>query len=228
VAKSLNLNEATERTIKQSEDKINQSVSAGVSVSAKKICRTRDKIKKTMEKTLMIWIDDNNVEAGWLDDNPALTLTMVWKSFTIWDCVNIVAAAKEDEYQRIINLAHFVGFEDMAVEELRERTVESELNEADLIDLLTDANSNADPDEDDIENEAPSATTSFNSKAIGEHLTMATKAAHFFLENDPSPELGQKFHREFTQIITWWYKEIHNNLTKNKKQPLITQFVTKY
>jgi hypothetical protein len=98
---------------------------------------------------------------------------MVWKSFTILDCVNIVAAAKEevrkstlngswrnfwpgvvleknqalpaieDEYQRIINLAHSVGFEDMADEELRERTVESELNEADLIDLLTDANSNA-------------------------------------------------------------------------------------
>jgi hypothetical protein len=55
-----------------------------------------------------------------LDDNPALTLTIVWKIFTILDCVNIVAAAKEevrkstlngqalpaieDEYQRIINL----------------------------------------------------------------------------------------------------------------------------
>jgi hypothetical protein len=86
---------------------------------------------------------------------------MVWKSFTILDCVNIVAAAKEEvgkstligswrnfwpsvvlekkqvlpaieyEYQRIINLAHSVGgegFEDMAVEELRELTVKSELN----------------------------------------------------------------------------------------------------
>jgi hypothetical protein len=113
----------------------------------------------------------------------------------------------------------------MAVEELRELTVESELNEADLIDLLTDASPNVDPDEKDIENEAPSATTSFNSKAIGEHLTMVTKATNFCLENDPSPELGQKFHREFTQIITR-YKEIHNNLTKSKKQPLITQFVT--
>jgi hypothetical protein len=93
---------------------------------------------------------------GKLDDNPALTLTMVWESFTILDCVNIVAAAKEevrkstlngywrniwlsmvleknkalpaieDEYQRIINLAHSVGgegFQDMAIEELRELTV---------------------------------------------------------------------------------------------------------
>jgi hypothetical protein len=156
---------------------------------------------------------------------------MVWKSFTISDCVNIVAAAKEevqkstlngywrniwpsvvldknqalpaieDEYQRIINLAHSVegeGFEYLAVEELRELTVESELN------------SNADLDEDDIAFEALSATTSFNSKAIGEHLTMATKAVNFFLENDPSPELGHKFHREFKQTITW-FKEIHNN-----------------
>jgi hypothetical protein len=58
--------------------------------------------------------------------------------------------------------------------------------------LLTDANSNADADEDDIENETPSVTTSFNSKAIDEHLTMVTKVANFFLKNDPSPEHGQK------------------------------------
>jgi hypothetical protein len=38
--------------------------------------------------------------------------------------------------------------------------------------------------------------------------------------------LGQKFHRVFTQIMTR-YKEIHNNLTKNKKPPLITQFFKK-
>jgi hypothetical protein len=56
---------------------------------------------------------------------------------------------------------------------------------------------------------------------------MATKIANFFLENDPSPEFGQKFYREFTQMMTR-YKEIHNNLTENKKQPLITQFVKKY
>jgi hypothetical protein len=67
--------------------------------------------------------------------------------------------------------------------------------------LLTDANSNADADEDDIENEAPSVTTSYNSKAVGEHLTMATKVESFFLENNPSPELGQNFHREFTKVM---------------------------
>jgi hypothetical protein len=85
--------------------------------------------------------------------------------------------------------------------------------------LLTDANSNANADEDDIENEAPCVSVSFNSKAFGELLTMVTKVANFFLENYPSPELGQKFHREFTQIMTR-HKKIHNNLTQNKKQPL--------
>jgi hypothetical protein len=65
------------------------------------------------------------------------------------------------------------------------------LNEADLIYLLTDAKSNADPDEDDIENEAPSASTSFNSKAIGEHLTMATKAVHFFWKTIHHPSLDK-------------------------------------
>jgi hypothetical protein len=43
-------------------------------------------------------------------------------------------AEVEDAYQRIINPAHSiggVGFEDIPVEELRELTVESELNEGD-------------------------------------------------------------------------------------------------
>jgi hypothetical protein len=66
-------------------------------------------------------------------------------------------------------------FEDMVVEELRELTVKLELKEADLIDLLNDANSNADADEDDLENKGPSATTSFNSKAIGEHWLQNSK-----------------------------------------------------
>jgi hypothetical protein len=46
--------------------------------------------------------------------------------------------------------------------------------------LLTHANSNTDADENDIENEATSVTTSFNYKASGEHLTIATKLANFF------------------------------------------------
>jgi hypothetical protein len=38
-----------------------------------------------------------------LDDNSALTLTMVWESFTILDCVNIVAAAKEEVRKYTLN-----------------------------------------------------------------------------------------------------------------------------
>jgi hypothetical protein len=38
-----------------------------------------------------------------MDDNPALTLAMVWKSFTILDCVNIVAAAKEEVRKSSLN-----------------------------------------------------------------------------------------------------------------------------
>jgi hypothetical protein len=38
--------------------------------------------------------------------------------------------------------------------------------------LLTDANSNADAAEGDIENETPSVTTSFNLKAIGELVSI--------------------------------------------------------
>jgi hypothetical protein len=40
-----------------------------------------------------------------LDVDPALTLTMVWKSFTIFDCVNIVAAAKEKVRKSTLNVS---------------------------------------------------------------------------------------------------------------------------
>jgi hypothetical protein len=89
--------------------------------------------------------------------------------------INKVLPAIEDAYQRIINLAHSIGgggFENMAVEELKELSVESEWNEGDYIDLLSDANSNADAAKYDIENKTPSVTTSFNSKAIGEVVSI--------------------------------------------------------
>jgi hypothetical protein len=52
---------------------------------------------------------------------------------------NSVVPSIEDQYQHVINLANSVGgegFEDMTVEEIKELTFESELNDADLIDLM--------------------------------------------------------------------------------------------
>jgi rubrerythrin len=53
---------------------------------------------------------------------------------------------------------------------------------------------------------------------------MLAKGADFLREIDPSPDLGQKFHREHTQLIKR-YEELYKKLTNNQKQPLITQFV---
>lgn len=58
VAKSLNLNEATIRTIKKNESKIRKSVVEGCSVSAKRAARTRDINIIKMESALMIWLED--------------------------------------------------------------------------------------------------------------------------------------------------------------------------
>jgi hypothetical protein len=49
---------------------------------------------------------------------------------------NLVVPSIEDQYEHGINLANSVGgegFEDMTVEEIKELTVESELNEADRL-----------------------------------------------------------------------------------------------
>ncbi|XP_067138393.1 tigger transposable element-derived protein 1-like [Centruroides vittatus] len=58
VAKTLNLNEATIRTIQKSEQKIRASVTAGCSISANMTARPREPIIEKMEKALNIWIDD--------------------------------------------------------------------------------------------------------------------------------------------------------------------------
>lgn len=58
IAKSLNLNEATVRTIKKSEIKIKEHFSAGSTRSAKRSTRTRDIDLVKMEKALYIWIED--------------------------------------------------------------------------------------------------------------------------------------------------------------------------
>jgi hypothetical protein len=135
VAKSLNLNEATVRTIKKSEDKIKQRVAAGNPVSAKKACYTH----------------------------------------------------------------------------------------------LSDANTTSEDADDDNQNNEDlnkASSSSSNSKALREHLDMLAICADFFREIDPSPDLGQKFHRDYTQLIKR-YEELYKELINNQKQPLITQFLKK-
>ena len=58
IAKSLNLNEATVRTIKKSEKEIRSAVVAGSAICAKYSARPRAQIIEKMEKALNIWIDD--------------------------------------------------------------------------------------------------------------------------------------------------------------------------
>lgn len=58
IARSLCLNEATVATIKRNGNKIRNQVIEGISVSAKRVARTRDIDMIRMEKSLFIWIDD--------------------------------------------------------------------------------------------------------------------------------------------------------------------------
>ncbi|XP_076749054.1 putative CENPB DNA-binding domain-containing protein 1 [Xylocopa sonorina] len=58
VAKSYNLNEATVRTIKNSEQKIRKNVAEGCPLRAKRVARTRDIDVVRMEHALIIWMED--------------------------------------------------------------------------------------------------------------------------------------------------------------------------
>lgn len=69
IAKSLQLNEATVRTIKKSEIKIKENVSAGSARSAKHSTRARDIDLVKMEKALYVWIEDCEQKKVPLDGN---------------------------------------------------------------------------------------------------------------------------------------------------------------
>lgn len=59
IARSLDLNEATVRTIKRNETEIRRAGSLGLSISTKFTSRTRAPILEKMERALSIWIDDS-------------------------------------------------------------------------------------------------------------------------------------------------------------------------
>ena len=69
IAKTLNLNKATIRTIKKNEKKIRSAVTVGSSISAKYASRPRVPIIEKMEKALSIWIDDSCQKKIPLDGN---------------------------------------------------------------------------------------------------------------------------------------------------------------
>lgn len=60
VAKFLDLNEATIRTIQKNEQKIRASVAAGCSLSASMMARQRAPIIEKMEKVLCVWINESS------------------------------------------------------------------------------------------------------------------------------------------------------------------------
>ncbi|XP_017754456.1 PREDICTED: tigger transposable element-derived protein 1-like [Eufriesea mexicana] len=58
VAKSLNLNESTVRTLKKNEEKIRKTIANGCPSGAKRVTRTRHVNMVKMERALMIWLED--------------------------------------------------------------------------------------------------------------------------------------------------------------------------
>ena len=58
VAKSINLNESTIRTLKKNEGKIRKTMADGCPLGAKRVTRTRNINMVKMERALMIWLED--------------------------------------------------------------------------------------------------------------------------------------------------------------------------
>jgi len=58
VAKSINLNESTIRTLKKNEEKIKKTMADGCPLDAKRVTCTRNINMVKMERALMIWLED--------------------------------------------------------------------------------------------------------------------------------------------------------------------------
>ncbi|XP_067131436.1 tigger transposable element-derived protein 1-like [Centruroides vittatus] len=60
IGRHFNLNESTIRSIKQSEEKIRNSVASGSSILAKNVARPSAPIMEKMEQALILWVEDVN------------------------------------------------------------------------------------------------------------------------------------------------------------------------
>ena len=187
-----------------------------------------------------------------MENNDSLSVIEAWKSFTILNCVQHAALAYseiksstlnacwkaiwpqvvknntsigpvEDEYSRIIELAHSLGgegFDDLANADIQELMVDHGLDEDDLVNMVHVI------DDSDSSINAQEESVVLTAKNVREGLEFGRKMGNHFLQIDPNIERAVQFQRELNRVVAK-YEEIYKDLTKNQTQLRITDFMTK-
>ncbi|XP_067120126.1 tigger transposable element-derived protein 1-like [Centruroides vittatus] len=185
-------------------------------------------------------------------DSTDITVSEVWKQFSILNCVEIIGSSLKEmrqstlnaswkallpkmisqenvvepiqhEYNNIVSLAHAIEGDGFT-----EITVDDILelvteNEINEADLVT-VTSETLPIEDNSEDFFNEETKNFTLKGIGKCLNMAKQMESYFLENDPLPERAEIFKRNLQNCLST-YQEFYKDLQSKSKQSLMTDFL---
>ncbi|XP_023223549.1 tigger transposable element-derived protein 1-like [Centruroides sculpturatus] len=181
-----------------------------------------------------------------------ITVSEVWKQFSILNCVEVIGSSLKEirqstlnaswkalllemvsqenvvepiqrEYDNIVSLAHAIGgdgFTEITVDDILELVTENEINEADLVTVISETLAIEDNFEDLFNEEIKN----FTPKGIEKRLDMAKQMESYFLENDPLPERAELFKRNLQNCLSA-YQEIYKDLQSKSKQSLMTDFL---
>ena len=183
-----------------------------------------------------------------LENDGSLSIIDAWKKFTIfysvkhigishrkikkstlyafWEAVwpdvdeNInLTVSLDQKYSDIIELAHTIGgegFDDLAQREMEDQ----ELNNDDLIEFVNKVSENDVETDIDVKDEP----NPFTAKFVRKGLAIGKKLGNYFQQHDPNVERALRFQRAINESLNQ-YEEVYKDLTKNKSQLLITDFL---
>ncbi|XP_017891414.1 tigger transposable element-derived protein 1-like [Ceratina calcarata] len=153
------------------------------------------------------------------------TLNACWKK--IWRSsveIENVPESSENEIGGILELAKSIGgegFVDMTIEDVQDLLVEGEVDEADLMEMASEAVNQI--DSEDTSTDEDCAVNNLTLKKLKEGLSLAENLESFFLNADPSTERSRKFKMELRNCLAP-YREIYNDLVRTSNQSTITNF----
>lgn len=152
------------------------------------------------------------------------TLCSCWKK--IWpDSIQSVNPIQSSQIiiESIVELAKSLGgegFDDITGEEFEELLVEEEINEAHLIQMISDIHDDNSLDDSTDENEE---IKEFTLKSVKKGLDLFEQGIEYFINEDADSERSSKFKREINKCLAPYY-EIYKDLSAKIKQPKITNF----
>ncbi|XP_067140791.1 tigger transposable element-derived protein 1-like [Centruroides vittatus] len=181
-----------------------------------------------------------------------ITVSEVWKQFSILSCVEIIGLSLKEMHQSTLNASWKALLPEMVSQENVVETIQHEYNNVvslahaiggdgfteitvdDILELVTENEINkADlvtvisetlPIEDNSEDLFNEETKNVTLKGIEKCFDMAKQMESYFLENNPLPERTEIFKRSLQNCLSA-YQEIYKDLQSKSKQSLMTDFL---